>query len=75
MTSYTVKALQPFTLYNISMKSVNDFGESLPSYSLRVLTHTENEVEWSKATPDGNAVPKLPDSMACCRGKNITHQK
>ena len=74
-TRYTLDNLIPFTLYNISMVSLNSFGESLPSYYITVLTHPNPENAWRKKKLMEKArvgLPELPDTKGCCLSKNIT---
>ena len=68
--------LKPFTLYNISMIARNRNGESLPTYSLRVMTHSLNQGAWRQQDQPGSEVelPLLPDTRGCCLSKNITHK-
>ena len=75
-TAFNVTGLKPFTLYNISMIARNRNGESLPTYSLRVMTHSLNQGAWSRQPPSGSVVemPVLPDTRGCCLRKNITHK-
>ena len=75
-TAFNVTGLKPFTLYNVSMIARNQNGESLPTYSLRVMTHALNQGSWKKQDPSGGEVelPPLPDTRGCCLSKNITHK-
>ena len=75
-TAFNVTGLKPFTLYNISMIARNRNGESLPTYSLRVMTHSLNQGAWRQQDQPGSEVelPLLPDTRGCCLSKNITHK-
>ena len=74
-TAFNVTGLKPFTLYNISMIARNKNGESLPTYSLRVMTHALNQGAWRKQDASGEVeLPPLPDTRGCCLSKNITHK-
>ncbi|KAK4873942.1 hypothetical protein RN001_013302 [Aquatica leii] len=62
--------LTPFTMYEVTVTSINDHGSSLPSYSVRSLTLTPGKI---KPTAVAEA-PQLPDIKACCESKGITHK-
>ena len=78
-----IEDLLPFSLYNVTMESVNQLGKSLPTYTLRILTLSKTEakhIEYlaanSKSTiPGPPKVPELPDTKACCRRNNVTHSR
>ena len=61
------------------MESVNQLGKSLPTYTLRILTLSKTEAKFMEANPknfpEPPKVPKLPDTKACCRRKNVTHAR
>ncbi|KAI4456941.1 titin [Holotrichia oblita] len=63
----TISALQPFTMYEITVTAVNRHGSSLPSYAVRSLTLTPGTI---KPKAVGEA-PKLPDTKKCCISKGV----
>ncbi len=69
----TISDLTDFTLYNVTLVSRNEFGESLPSYAVLVLTRTQDELDWEQGGTSLANLPKLPDTKNCCRSKNVTH--
>lgn len=62
--------LTPFTMYEVTVTAVNKHGSSLPSYSVRSLTLTPENL---KPKNVGEA-PQLPDIKSCCTNKGITHK-
>ncbi|KAK9885475.1 hypothetical protein WA026_010967 [Henosepilachna vigintioctopunctata] len=68
--SIVINDLVPFTMYEITVTSVNKHGVSLPSYAVRTLTLTPRKVQQKEV---GEA-PDLPDIKACCRNKGVSHQ-
>ena len=76
---FTIDKLLPFSLYNVTMESINTLGKSLPTYTLRVLTLSKTEAKLKAANPDPlplpPKVPELPDTKACCRKNNVTHAR
>ena len=76
---FTIDKLLPFSLYNVTMESVNTVGKSLPTYTLRVLTLSKTEAKKKATNPDPlplpPKVPELPDTKACCRKNNVTHAR
>ena len=77
LRKYALKNLRPFGLYNVTMVSENSLGQSLPSYTLRVLTLSLSEAKLrakqSQKLPGPPKVPEIPDTKQCCRNKNVTH--
>ena len=75
-TSYIIQNLEPFTLYEIVMKAVNKMGESVPTISIRTLTHLpestqkKRKTEWTEV--DASAHNSPPDLRKCCK-KNGLH--
>ena len=61
------------------MESVNQLGKSLPTYTLRILTLSKTEAKHKisnpKIFPGPPNLPRLPDTKACCRRKNVTHAR
>ena len=76
---FFIDQLKPFSLYNVTMESVNKLGKSLPSYTLRILTLSKTEakrlIENPEVLPGPPKVPELPDTKQCCRNKNVTHAR
>ncbi|XP_044737933.1 Ig-like and fibronectin type-III domain-containing protein 1 isoform X2 [Chrysoperla carnea] len=67
-----INDLKPFTMYEITVTSLNKHGSSLPSYTVRALTQTPGKLR--PTVPSGKA-PKLPNTRECCIRKGITHDK
>ncbi|XP_050727678.1 Ig-like and fibronectin type-III domain-containing protein 1 isoform X2 [Eriocheir sinensis] len=59
--------LSPMTWYEVSVVSVNVHGTSLPSYTLRVLTHPRGHNKTAVVHPE------LPDVVGCCSDKGVKH--
>ena len=53
------------------MWSENKYGKSLPTYEVKVVTHLQGES--SAGSPSHEDRPQLPDTRACCVGKNVSH--
>ena len=64
-----VAGLEKFSLYEVQMWAVNSAGRSLPTYSVRVVTHLEGE----EAGPGPVETPDIPDIRQCCVNKNVSH--
>lgn len=62
--------LSSFTMYEVTVTSLNNHGSSLPSYAIRSLTLTPGKM---KPTAVKEA-PKLPEIRECCVKKGITHK-
>ena len=79
LRQFTIDKLTPFGLYNITMNSMNNLGESLPSYTLRILTLSKTEAKEKQQNPaelpGPPKVPSIPDTKQCCRNKNVTHAR
>ena len=71
-TSLVIHNLEKFALYEVAMwtEGVNS-GRSLPTYTIKVVTHIEGE----QASMDAVAPPSLPDVQACCISKNVSHNE
>ena len=44
-------------------------GESLPTYSVKVVTHMDGET----LDPKAEESPGLPDIRSCCLSNNVSH--
>ena len=44
-------------------------GKSLPTYSVKVVTHMEGDSK----DPEALESPTLPDIRSCCVSKNVSH--
>ena len=57
-------------LYQVSMIAINkNGGESLPTYTVKVVTHMEGEA----LDPTAVETPNLPDIRSCCISNNVSH--
>lgn len=61
--------LTPFTMYEVTVTSINPHGTSLPTSRVRSLTLTPGNIK-----PTVGESPKLPDIRACCANKGIGHK-
>lgn len=61
--------LTPFTMYEVTVTSINPHGTSLPTSRVRSLTLTLGNIK-----PTVGESPKLPDIRACCANKGIGHK-
>jgi len=75
VTRHTINDLKPYTVYNATIVGSNSAGQSMSSYGLLVLTHAPSQLDWERKEPSNAGVPALPDTKACCRAKNVTHQR
>lgn len=62
-----INDLLPYTMYEVTVTTINKHGSSLPSYAVRSLTLTPQKIAQTE-------VPKLPDVKACCANKGIGHK-
>lgn len=62
--------LSSFTMYEVTVTSLNNHGSSLPSYAIRSLTLTPGKMKPAAV----KEAPKLPDIRGCCVKKGITHK-
>ncbi|XP_065582217.1 Ig-like and fibronectin type-III domain-containing protein 1 [Artemia franciscana] len=69
VNSTIISDLEPFTMYEISVQSVNKHGTSLPSQHIRTLTLTPQSIR-----PSNGKAPELPDIRSCCSRKGVYHQ-
>jgi len=66
--SAQVSKLKPNTMYEITVTALNKHGSSLPSYSVRAVTLSNDAV-----VPKRAEAPQLPDIRSCCIKKGVQH--
>lgn len=61
-----ISNLQPFTMYEISVRAFNIHGRSLPSVKVRTLTLAPGI-----SRPKPNASVAIPDIQTCCKTNGV----
>ena len=59
--------------FQVNMWSENKYGKSLPSYTVKVVTHLQGEEAAPAPGQQQDTTQAIPDVRSCCVANNVSH--